>query len=103
VRRLMSKHGTDWLRYAPAETRNYVRQFNNLTGSAQIPRTPAMTPAQLPADEQARRQSSAPVQYGPLTGEVNVNLAMAGDLRRILEPAAPLKTTVSAAKPYGAS
>ncbi|HCB0656095.1 TPA: transglycosylase SLT domain-containing protein [Escherichia coli] len=98
----IKKYGDDWYRYAPTETQQYIRKYHR--ANAAIPsRTPAMTPAQLPADEQARRQSSAPVQYGPLTGEVNVNLAMAGDLRRILEPAAPLKTTVSAAKPYGAS
>lgn len=97
VRGLMAKHGANWLRYAPAETQNYVRQFNGLTGGGtELPRDPARTPTQLPADEQARRQSSAaPMQHGPLSGELNVSLSMNGDLQRILNPPAPLVTKVA--------
>lgn len=98
----LKKYGSEWYRYAPAETQQYIRKYHR-ANAATPSRTPAMAPAQLPADEQARRQSSAPVQYGPLSGEVNVNLAMAGDLRRLLEPTPSLKAAVSAPKPYGAS
>ncbi|VFZ87291.1 lytic transglycosylase domain-containing protein [Klebsiella variicola] len=94
----IKKHGDNWYRYAPKETRDYITKYHR--ANAQLP---DRSPAQVPGDDQYRRQSSAPVQYGPLTGEVNVNLAMGGDLRRILEPAAPLKATVSAAQPYGSS
>ncbi len=96
VRGLMSKHGANWLRYAPAETQNYVRQFNGLTsGGTQLPRGPASVPAQLPSDEAGRQSSAAPVQHGPLSGELNVNLSMNSDLRRILNPPAPLVTKVA--------
>lgn len=95
----LKKHGSDWFRYAPRETQQYIRNYHRT--NAQIP---DRIPAQVPSDEQYRRQSSSSAaQYGPLTGEVNVNLAMAGDLRRLLEPAPPLKTTVSAPKPHGLS
>lgn len=95
----LKKHGSDWFRYAPRETQQYIRRYHRT--NAQIP---DRIPAQVPSDEQYRRQSSSSAaQYGPLTGEVNVNLAMAGDLRRLLEPAPPLKTTVSAPRPHGLS
>lgn len=96
----LKKYGSDWYRYAPAETQQYIRKYHR--ANAAIPsRTPATTPAQIPADEQARRQSSAPVQYGPLSGEVNVNLSLNGDAQRLLNPPTPLKTSVSAPKPWG--
>lgn len=96
----LKKYGSDWYRYAPSETQNYIRKYHR--ANAAIPsRTPATTPAQIPADEQARRQSSAPVPYGPLSGEVNVNLSLNGDAQRLLNPPTPLKTSVSAPKPWG--
>lgn len=96
----IKKYGDDWYRYAPTETQQYIRKYHR--ANAEIPsRTPATTPAQIPADEQSRRQSSAPVQYGSLSGEVNVNLSLNGDAQRLLNPPTPLKTSVSAPKPWG--
>lgn len=94
----LKKHGDNWYRYSPKETRDYITKYHR--ANAQLPER---TPAQVPPDDQSSRQSSSPAQYGPLTGEVNVNLAMGGDLRRILEPAPPLTATVSAAQPFGSS
>lgn len=79
----------------PAETREYVKKYHR--ENAQIPEKAA---AQLPGDERHRSQSSN-AGYGPLTGEVNVNLAMSRDLRRLFEPTPALKATVTAPKPYG--
>lgn len=98
--RAYRKYGANWLQHAPAETQEYLRKYHRT--NATIPaRTPTATPAQLPADEQVRQQASAPVQYGPLSGEVNVNLSLNGDAQRLLNPPTPLKTTVSAPKPFG--
>ena len=96
----IKKHGSDWYYYAPKETRDYITKYHRT--NTQIPaRSPATTPAQLPADEQVRRQESAPVQYGPLSGEVNVNLSLNRDAQRLLNPPTQLKATVSAPKPFG--
>lgn len=93
VRRLMDRHGGDWLRHAPAETQEYVRRFNR--ANTLPANEPARAPSQLPADEAGRQSSAAPMQHGPLSGELNVNLSMNGDLRRILNPPAPLVTKVA--------
>ncbi|HGX5381148.1 TPA: transglycosylase SLT domain-containing protein [Escherichia coli] len=96
----IKKHGSDWYYYAPKEIRDYITKYHRT--NTQIPaRSPATTPAQLPADEQVRRQESAPVQYGPLSGEVNVNLSLNRDAQRLLNPPTQLKATVSAPKPFG--
>ena len=89
----MDRHGGDWLRHAPAETQEYVRRFNR--ANTLPANEPARAPSQLPADEAGRQSSAAPMQHGPLSGELNVNLSMNGDLRRILNPPAPLVTKVA--------
>lgn len=101
----IKRYGDDWQSHLPAETRQYIRNYHR--ANAQLPegtmaRQPARVPAQVPPDEQGRQSSAGPAQFGPLAGEINVNLAMAGDLRRLLEPAPPLKARVEAARPYGA-
>ncbi|QXC36162.1 lytic transglycosylase domain-containing protein [Aeromonas sp. FDAARGOS 1407] len=91
----IKKHGDSWRRYAPTQTQQYIRKYHRTNDELQS-RSPAAMPAQVPADEQYRRQSSgAPVQHGPLSGEVSVNLSMNGDLRRILNPPEPLVTKVT--------
>lgn len=94
VKGAVRRHGDDWLRHMPAETRNYVPSVLGRERQG----------TELPADARAAEQASRPepLAYGGLTGEMQLNLGLSAEARRLLEgPQAPLITRIGPARPFG--
>ncbi|MDV7213760.1 lytic transglycosylase domain-containing protein [Azotobacter beijerinckii] len=95
VQQAVRRHGGNWLQSLPRETQNYVPSV------LERERQGMEMPEDARATEQARRPE--PLAYrGGLSGEIQLNLGLSAEARRLLEgPQAPLVTRIGQARPFG--